>query len=1783
MALLKLITSASNAVANLRQGDVLFFDIDETLLLCGIKKYEDAVSLTEDSLPLLIEKCKEIGIKIYGLTARDLSFQMQSVEQLHDVNIHLSEIIHAPSQKTNNGKIYTKGDVLRKWLQKNGHNPKRILVIDDSKNELLSIQESFSHLSDNALILYHYIRPKFKQFHHIEPGLVEASFPVHLNDFNLQEALGGSTKSTFLITAPNWKNPLVLKFGAHPDALKAEIMTNTLYRILDVSVPPSQIYYTVPNSLAKACNISYPHGFFQISHFISNQSNSENELIQHTRRHFVAHALLGNIDVAKPNNFVGKTLVDAGANFLFRACGKPRKEDPSIVSEIFTLKDPTINPRAFEWFGEITNAEIKAQIINILEKQDVLEQKIWEVSAHLKFSPQLRDAYLQNFADRLDHLVIEYCPEARLSAKIDRKTSSQTAAGILTFTLIDQQPHILLAKRVRHDWWDNFGGMSEAGDQWLHETAAREVSEESNQLIFYTNYTLINSPSHDLISSKHGARFIYRLYIATHSFVAPDLFKDKEHTEYTWVPVNRFIDALDKNELVEMEGQTTISLNLAEGKKLTLYPPLYEILSQKSVKLNIQCIQNQKRLIKTHTQSVILDRSKPDNTPLFRVVQSPESIRHQINSTLINYADLLRDLKIEQAKINATNTVVQTSEEITPSDPTPKLQLSQSEFHLQVILGDNYQHNNLNHNIEAAWDKLISWNVINEPLSENIKNKLTSLIKTEKAHPEQIYFYHACDEQIGFVYFIYSSIFHWLNINNQGLALRILNTFLSPYPDIQAFIAAHSIDGQINNFQDDYREHAISANLFIFGNHRSKTSCSLAYLMENKTRIPINLSQLLEKTLGPLSVSSDTINKTVQLFNTHVKGVGGRLYQISLDKDSASRLSYIAGLNGALKPYEDTHNTDIVLTTLMEKGSQGNLSKADREYIRSVQARVLVPSASFSTYQTVRYAKLDQVHSQTFYQEINQIIMSICWSLLHTPSDKITMSPSSIPLMKIQDEVYKLNSLPLITESSTCTMDEPKTKNRPLSKLAAVREVPGETERRTGVDTLVHEDSSTVSTQQFSTAVGFRKRSNNQIALKAILQDHPQLTRAYLSKFMEKKSLKALIQLFLINPDISGTSITSYFGEDWIAQYTQSQLDINELFCTAVKAGQWMIVEQMMNAELTFKPDSSAIGYALCKAAYWGYETIVQKIIQMNTNNKPSSDEIYIALNYAINPYYGSDASVQAILLSINKMYHGNAEAIIKIYLKAIQLGKAGIVKTIINMYFENEEYGNWYIEQYLFGIGLKAAIFARQWSIVKEILMAAEQYKLDFKDSISAKKLLLWFTNKDFLLNTLHINQQLVEKQDELGNIFIDLAQKNDWYGIFTLLNLRGNLQIKPSDIVKGFIKLIDINITDQWLLIEELVNKLSDTDLNDELISLFYKIYESAYVHFHQDKLSLKILHKYYHRFSSAQINKMLRWVFERGFLSHENDVILRELVRMSGDNKLDQQFLERKINRIVDDYSQGNLWQTFIPGKVQQINLISKIQGEIKPKEQFINKGIEFINQSTEYWIKPNENHETPFFDLIRHKGLSAINQLQLFLSDEYLIKLLTYKNPHGYTGIHLLFKQLTNYIPEGQVALHPTLHQLRQYTDIKKVNLTQLIYPLHIINPSMVERFLWVLAEKASHLEAWMALAMIAFVNKTTNSTKSFLDDKNIQKALSYIAKIEAFQMSPFDVTFFKTEPSEMICRDALLACKPCIPENYDPRNINGFIKKYQGLLLALRELSVELKAPSYATICKVNQA
>ena len=61
--------------------------------------------------------------------------------------------------------------------------------------------------------------------------------------------------------------------------------------------------------------------------------------------------------------------------------------------------------------------------------------------------------------------------------------------------------------------------------------------------------------------------------------------------------------------------------------------------------------------------------------------------------------------------------------------------------------------------------------------------------------------------------------------------------------------------------------------------------------------------------------------------------------------------------------------------------------------------------------------------------------------------------------------------------------------NRPLSKPAAESRLRGDSERRTGVYTQVHEDSSTESTKQVASADGFGKRSNEQSLVPIISDD----------------------------------------------------------------------------------------------------------------------------------------------------------------------------------------------------------------------------------------------------------------------------------------------------------------------------------------------------------------------------------------------------------------------------------------------------------------------------------------------------------------------------------------------------------------------------------------------------------------------------------------------------------------------------------------------------------------------
>ena len=61
--------------------------------------------------------------------------------------------------------------------------------------------------------------------------------------------------------------------------------------------------------------------------------------------------------------------------------------------------------------------------------------------------------------------------------------------------------------------------------------------------------------------------------------------------------------------------------------------------------------------------------------------------------------------------------------------------------------------------------------------------------------------------------------------------------------------------------------------------------------------------------------------------------------------------------------------------------------------------------------------------------------------------------------------------------------------NKLLSKLAPTRKVEGDSERRTGVYTDVHEDSSTESTNKFSVGVEFQKKFIKNVGNRALTHD----------------------------------------------------------------------------------------------------------------------------------------------------------------------------------------------------------------------------------------------------------------------------------------------------------------------------------------------------------------------------------------------------------------------------------------------------------------------------------------------------------------------------------------------------------------------------------------------------------------------------------------------------------------------------------------------------------------------
>lgn len=919
----------SEILGNLPQGVGVVLDIDETLIFNAVDKYgELSPTLTEPDLPELLKYLKETGHPIILLTARKDRFQEETIAQLKKLNIYYDDLLYAPNKDGQS----TKGAVLAKYLHKNHERFKlnKYYFIDNEPAQLESVEQAFEENDVLQVKCKLYKLPTTL----LTDDYRKEGFPESLDTIRLGAALGGGTKSTFKVDDEN----LVFKFGDSELQLKVEMLMNMLYEQLGVAVPAIQAYSSLPSKLAKSIGLAHTARAIQLSQYIKPADNQDSDAIRkQAALDFIVHAFLGNIDIGKEDNFIQTpdgqvVLIDAGANFIYRALGDHREEDSNLITEIDSMREIHGS-----WFGNISDDEIKRQVAELMSKRNVIEKTIWEVTQQLQLPASVQNQILASFSNRLDQLALRYGFATQKFAKRDKLAiDGQTAAGILHIQRDENgKPCVLLSKRVKHEWCDNFGGKSDPGDDNLAKTAAREVAEESNGVLNYSERELANSSFHDIVTTtKNGAPYVYRMYVAEGKPINTLQLHDKEHTTHHLVPLESLVESLERNELVTEEGKQTIEVEDSKGKKITIFPPLLDMLKQAPMTYLLkEKLKGNDLLQRTQGQA-----ENPDNEPqsTYLPLSSPAQVKEEIAQTLLKKSSVLRQFKKER---------------IVASEPEASTdQFSPSETHLIAIMGRSYsKRKTMEQNVEYFIRNTGLTRDENEAAA--FAKQAVAIFEEEKRNPNRVYFYHAVPSEISFAYKVYSELYGVLNAQPDNVSFRVDNPLFSKFMNINEFLAHFESlrGGVVNNYEKGFIESAISSNMFLFGNHNLSTSYTAGYYVNNSSRAAIDLQQMLKNVFNSTGVSKQEIKRLVKLYERYPARNQGALYQISFDKEDVGDYAYLAGNVGVKNPLtvnkRATLNPRDLVDAMRDKGVSYNYRDkgVSYNYIEQVQARLLVP------------------------------------------------------------------------------------------------------------------------------------------------------------------------------------------------------------------------------------------------------------------------------------------------------------------------------------------------------------------------------------------------------------------------------------------------------------------------------------------------------------------------------------------------------------------------------------------------------------------------------------------------------------------------------------------------------------------------------------------------------------------------------------------------------------------------------------------------------------------------
>lgn len=220
----------------------------------------------------------------------------------------------------------------------------------------------------------------------------------------------------------------------------------------------------------------------------------------------------------------------------------------------------------------------------------------------------------------------------------------------------------------------------------------------------------------------------------------------------------------------------------------------------------------------------------------------------------------------------------------------------------------------------------------------------------------RIFAYHGTDPMIAILYDLFTEIRRQLMIEglNDTVVTRSLDSAFEGIFTVDEFIREQAIKqsildpSKLSNYSEDYRQKALSANLFIGGSDGNKTSSTALYVFSGYSKNPPDHKKILNFFKGAMEVDFND-DEFIQIAKTYNIDKSGRLLQFIYEPEIAEDLVYaslsggrVRNFNTPLSGYVEGYHGAFGLIDNIRTDVDATLAAMDNSGIDSLQLRLFM-------------------------------------------------------------------------------------------------------------------------------------------------------------------------------------------------------------------------------------------------------------------------------------------------------------------------------------------------------------------------------------------------------------------------------------------------------------------------------------------------------------------------------------------------------------------------------------------------------------------------------------------------------------------------------------------------------------------------------------------------------------------------------------------------------------------------------------------------------------------------